>query len=59
MKGKLGLWLQAIRPATLSAGAAPVLLGTALAASQGALVPKRGLDLLGLRAFGSSGVEFC
>lgn len=58
MKGKLGLWLQAIRPATLSAGAAPVLLGTAFAASQGALVPSAALICLGFALLAQVGSNF-
>ena len=39
MKGTVRHWLAAIRPATLPAGAAPVLLGTALARAEGHWIP--------------------
>jgi 1,4-dihydroxy-2-naphthoate octaprenyltransferase len=58
MKGKLGLWLEAIRPATLPAGAAPVLLGTALAASQGTLVPSAAVLCLGFALLAQVGSNF-
>ncbi len=42
----LAIWWQAIRPRTLAAGAAPVLVGTALALADGALHPQAALFAL-------------
>ncbi|NCG08951.1 MAG: 1,4-dihydroxy-2-naphthoate polyprenyltransferase [Verrucomicrobia bacterium] len=58
MEGRIGLWFEAIRPATLPAGAAPVLLGTALAASKGALVPGAALICLGFALLAQVGSNF-
>jgi 1,4-dihydroxy-2-naphthoate octaprenyltransferase len=58
MKATLGLWLEAIRPATLPAGAAPVLLGTALAAAEGALHPVAAMICLGFALLAQVGSNF-
>lgn len=43
---RLGAWLLAIRPATLSAGVAPVLVGTAMATSRGTFDLPAGVAVL-------------
>ena len=58
MKGKMGHWLKAIRPATLPAGAAPDLLGTALARADGFWLPSAALICLGFALLAQVGSNF-
>lgn len=57
-KGNFGLWIGAIRPATLPAGAAPVLLGTALAGADGGFVPQAAWICLGFALLAQVGSNF-
>ncbi|CAI8352652.1 MAG: 1,4-dihydroxy-2-naphthoate octaprenyltransferase [Opitutia bacterium UBA7350] len=58
MTGILRIWLEALRPATLPAGVAPVLLGTALASADGYWLPRAAFICLGFALIAQVGSNF-